>query len=482
MTTDTDLAFTPAYELRSLIASKEVSPVELAELSLRRIEALDSKLNAFLTVAPELALDAARQAEEAVVRGDDLGPLHGVPISIKYLVNVKGLPTTSGSLLFKDRVADQDDVVVQRIKAAGAVIVGKTNVPEFGQSGTTENLLGDHGRNPWNTERVAGGSSGGASSSVAAGITSMAQGSDGGGSIRIPASFCGNYGIKGTAGRVPSPGGGPMGRLPTFRFSVISPVTRTVRDAAILLWVMAGADPDDPVAIRDEPEDYAAQLDGGVKGLRMAWSRDLGSAPVDPEVAETTERAAGVFEELGASVEPAPLAEDVAHLVETFTTIGHSILYLGMGELWEEHGEKMMPGLQARFEHGKRITGHELLRAYSDMERWRSTLDGLFAQYDLLLTPTLAVPAFPCGEWPDVIGGKKVDPVSITEHSGHYPFTYPFNMSQSPAASVPCGFSSDGLPIGLQIVGRKGEESTVFRASAAFEEARPWADKRPPVS
>ena len=481
MITTTELAFTPATQLRKLVAEKQVSPVELAENSLRRIDELDPTLNAFLAVTPDLAMDAARKAEDAVLRGDPLGPLHGIPISIKDLVDVKGVRTSMGSLTTEGHVADEDAIVVQRIKAAGAVIVGKTNTPEYGQSATTDNALGDDCCNPWDPQRVPGGSSGGASSSVAAGITPFAQGSDGGGSIRIPASFCGNFGIKGTAGRVPSPVSGPMARLPTFSFSVVSPVARTVRDAVMLLEVMAGPHPDDLLSMQFDAPEFTPELGRGIEGLRIAWSPDLGSAPVDPEVLAATERAASSFEGMGATVEPAPIKVEVEDLFRTFTIIHHPALYLRYGRIYEEKGELMMPWLRSKFALGKAVTGPEFLKAMSQMELWRSQVAALFETYDLLLTPTLSVPAFPCGQWPTEIAGRELDALSVSEHAGYYHFTYPFNMSGSPAASVPCGFSSAGLPIGLQIVGRKGDEATVLRASAAFEEAHPWAQKRPPV-
>ena len=480
MITATELAFTPATELRKLIASKQVSPIELAENSLRRIDELNPTLNAFLAVTPDLAMDAAREAEQAVLRGDPLGPLHGIPISIKDLVDVKGVRTSMGSLTTEGHVAGDDAIVVQRIKAAGGVIVGKTNTPEYGQSAMTDNALGDDCRNPWNTDLTPGGSSGGASASVAAGVTPFAQGSDGGGSIRIPASFSGNFGIKGTVGRVPAPIGGPMGRLPTFTFSVVSPVARTVRDATMLLEVMGGPHSEDPLSMQLEAPDFARALGSGIEGQRVVWSPDLGSAPVEPEVLEATERAAASFEGLGATVEPAPIEVDVEALFRTFTIVHHPAIYLRFGHVYEEKGELMMPWLRRKFELGKAVRGPEFLKEMSEMEKWRSQLAGLFETYDLLLTPTMSVTAFPCGQWPTVIAGKELDALSVSERAGYFPFTYPFNMSGSPAASVPCGFSSDGLPIGLQLVGRRGDEATVLRASAAFEEAHPWAQKCPP--
>ncbi|MCH8207155.1 MAG: amidase [Chloroflexi bacterium] len=477
MAISTELAFTPAYRLRELIAQKQLSPVELAEGCLERIETLNPRLNAFLTVTADEALQAAREAEEGVMSGDELGPLHGIPTSIKDLEDTKGIRTTRGSLAYKDWVPDQDALVVERTKAAGGVILGKTNTPEFGYSGTTENRLGDDCRNPWNSERVSGGSSGGAGASVASGMSPIAQGSDGGGSIRIPSAFCGIYGIKATQGRVPRRHAGLSSWNPV-NFSCTGPMTRTVRDAAIFLQVMSGPHPDsEPGTLATEPPDFTASLEQGVKGLRIAWSASPPSAPVDPEVRETAERAAHVFEELGASVEPVEFEVDLEEMWLSNDKLSDASTYLKNGHLLEDKADLLMPYVREAIERGKKVTGAEYLEAINKLERYRAYAAGFFTRYDLLMTPTLAVPAFPCGEPPEEIDGQKV-----RRRQGYTPFTAFFNWSGNPAASVPCGFSSDGLPIGLHIVGRREDEVTVLQASAAFEDARPWADKIPPVS
>ena len=475
MKTDQSLAFTPASELRKLTANKQLSPVELTEMYLRRIEEMNPTLNAFLTITADQAMETAREAEAAVVRGDALGPLHGIPTSIKDLVPTKGIRTTRGSLTLKDWIPDEDDAVVDRIKGAGAIILGKTNTPEFGQSGTTENKLGDDCRNPWNPERVAGGSSGGAGASLAAGLNPIAQGSDGGGSIRIPASFCGVYGIKGTQGRVPRKYSTQQGHLP-INFSQIGPMSRTVLDSAIFMNVMAGPHPRDPGSALGEPPDYTAELNKGVKGLRIGWSPDFGSAAVDPEVLQSTQKAAEVVQELGASVEPAGLEIDISALQRLYVTITNVSHYMAYGWAFEENPEMLMDYVHTNIKNGKAVTGVQYAMATSELAQHRAKAAAYFDDFDLLLTPTLAVPAFPCGQRLVVIGGKNVG------SKGHYPFTFGFNMSGHPTASVPCGFSSDGMPIGLHIVGRRLEEVTVLQASAAFEQAQPWADKLPSVS
>jgi len=278
---DQEMAFKSAIELRHLIDSKEVSCVELTELFLQRIEELNPVLNAYLTPIPDEALAAARRAQQVVQEGGQVGPLHGIPTSIKDLEMTSGITTTLGSAIFRDRVPDLDSVVVERVKSAGAIILGKTNTPEFGLSGTTENRLGDACRNPWDTSRTPGGSSGGAAAALAAGLCTLATGSDGGGSIRIPASFSGVFGIKPSQGRVPRYGG--YGYPAANHFSQSGPMSRTVADTALLLQVLAGPDSRDPVSMRETPPDFGASLEQGVEGWRIAWSPDLGYAGVDPE-------------------------------------------------------------------------------------------------------------------------------------------------------------------------------------------------------
>ena len=474
MTTDQELAFTPAWELRGMMASKQVSPVELTELYLRRIEALDHNLNAYLTVTAEEALRDAREAEAAIQSGQPLGPLHGIPISIKDLNLTKGVRTTRGSLLFKDFVPQTDEPVVRRIKEAGAIILGKTNTPEFGASATTENRLGEPCRNPWDTKRTSGGSSGGAGAGLAAGLHPLAQGSDGGGSIRIPSSLCGTFGIKPTQGRVARPYKGPGG---WGQFSQNGPMTRTVRDTALLLQVMAGPDPEDAIALQEEPPDFSANLGKGVAGLRIGWSPDMGSLAVDPEVRRITEEAAHVFEDLGATVQQADVPVDHDNLRNIFMIIWLSDYAAVNTELLETRGDEYTDQLREMLKEAVTWPASRLASALHGLEWHRYQMNNIVTQYDLLLTPTLATAAFPVEERPTVIDGKEVG-----AFWGFTPLTFPINMSGHTASSVPCGFNSDGMPVGLQIIGHKGDEATVLQASAAFEEARPWAGFRPPVS
>ena len=470
---DTDLSFASATELTRLIAARKTSVVELTELFYRRIDELNPRLNAYLALCPDQALAQARAAQAAVQRGDGLGPLHGIPISIKDLELTQGVTTTMGSRVFLDRTPATDSLVVERVRKAGAIILGKTNTPEFGLSGTTENMLGDPCRNPWDTQRTPGGSSGGAAAALASGLCTLATGSDGGGSIRIPASFSGVFGIKPSLGRVARYGG--YGRPASNQFSQAGPMSRTVRDTALLLQVLAGPDPRDPISMREPPPDYLAELEGGVSGWRIAWSPDLGYAPVEPEVVRVTSQAAKVFTELGAVVDETDLTleDPFPAFWDIFTTAS----YASYGHLLEDHRNDLAEYTRSALEHGASVSGADFSRALLRVDQLRRQMENLFDQYDLLLTPTMPVAAFPIDERPSIIGGRQVDPFL-----GFVPFTIPINMSGQTASSVPCGFTAQGMPIGLHIAGPRGAECRVLRASAAFEEARPWSVHRPPVS
>lgn len=468
---DTDLLYTPVWQLRQLLDSRRVSSTELTELFLRQIERLNPKLNAFLTITGDEAMASARVADEKIGSGQESGPLLGIPISLKDLEATKGIRSTMGSLAFQDTVPELDSVVAERVKISGAVLLGKTNTPEFGLQGTTENRLGEPCRNPWNTERTPGGSSGGAGAAVAAAMCSIATGTDGGGSIRNPSSFNGIYGLKPTLGRVPRAGG--LGRPAPNLTSQSGPMARNVRDAAILLEILAGHDTRDPGSLRDRVPDFLNMLDGGVRGLRIAWSTAMGYAAIDPEVASITSEAARVFEELGCTVEEPEFVLDDP--VPAFQAIFYTGNYTTYGHLLDECPDKLSDNARICLEQGRQVTGADYARALRSVDVMRARIDDLMDTYDLLLTPTMAVPPFPIGQQPEQIAGKDV------ARSAFSPMTRPFNLSGQPAASIPCGFSSEGLPIGLHIIGRRGDEATVLGASAAFEQARPWEQHRPRV-
>lgn len=472
---DNELAFATALELRDLIAQKRVSPVELTELFLGRIDNLDGRLNAFITVTGDAALDAAREAETTVTRGDELGPLHGVPMAVKDLDMTRGVRTTSGSLVFKDNVPTENAINVEWMMSAGAIMLGKTNTPEFGFLGATENRLGDPCGNPWNPERTTGGSSGGSAAAVASGMVPIGTGGDGGGSIRIPASFCGIYGIKATQGRVPLYQSPALPPLPN-QLGQLGGLTRTVADSALVLQIVSGRDSRDPVVSRVPPPDFTATVARGVKGLRIAWSPDYGYAAVDPEVVRVAEKGARLFEELGCTVEETDFT-----LVEPFERAFWPIFsangYAAHRSLLENRRDDLTWYVRECLEYGSTVTGEQYALALGYIDRLKGQLADLLEKYDLLLSPTMAIPAFPHGDPPKRIAGRDVNP-----YWDFLPFTFPINMAGHPAASVPCGFSADEMPIGLHLVGRRWDEETVLAASGAFEKAQPWAHLRPPVS
>ncbi len=468
-----DIAFLPAWELGRLIKAKEISPVELTELYIRRIEEFNPALNAFITIAADYAIRDAKMAEAKIVANDISGSFFGVPIGIKDLELTSGIRSTMGSLVYENYIPDRDTAVVERIRNSGQIILGKTNTPEFGLSGTTENRLSEACRNPWNLERTSGGSSGGSGSAVAAGLCSLTTGSDGGGSIRIPSSYCGIYGIKPTLGRIPRFGG--LGQRSPNLTSQAGPMTRTVRDAALLLGVLSGFDKRDPYSLKDVPAKFADCLDKEIKGIKIAWSSDLGYAAVDRETLDVTRSAATIFEDLGADVdEPVFCLE---HPMETFLNIFAANNYASYGELIDTSNDMLTEYGKQNLELGRKVTTVDYARALLSVQIMKAKIDELMDTYDLLMTPTMAIPAFPVNEQPKYIDGQSVHP-----RWGYLPFTPVFNLTGQPAANVPCGFSHDGMPIGLHIVGRRGEESLVLRASYAFEKAKPWINLRPPVS
>lgn len=468
--TGTDLCRLSAAELAIAYRARRLSPVEVTEAALTQIERVNPSLNAFVTVTADLARTMARQAEAAFASGAVRGPLDGVPVSIKDLVPTKGVRTTSGSRIYADHVPDEDAPIVERLKAGGAVILGKTATPEFGwKSPTTSPLLGPT-RNPWHPERTSAGSSGGAGVAVATGMGPIATGSDGGGSIRQPASFCGVVGFKPTFGLVPHY---PPGSVESF--GADGPMSRTVRDAATLLDLMAGYDPRDPLSAPVPAIAYAAACDGGVRGLRVAWSPDLGYAAVDAEVREITAAAARRFAELGCEVEEASPGWPDPY--ELFHTLFYGLVGGAVDRFLPEWRGRLDPGLERLVEAGRRVTAFEVARANLLRNELRQTAVRFFERYDLLLTPTMTLPPFALGiDFPPEVDGRPVTGMQWTA------FTFPFNLTGQPAASVPAGWTRDGLPVGLQIVARRWEDALVLRTGAAFEAIQPWADRWPPTA
>jgi aspartyl-tRNA(Asn)/glutamyl-tRNA(Gln) amidotransferase subunit A len=468
--TTTDLCFTSAVEVAALIRRRELSPVDVVRAVLERVERLNARLGAYVLVHAERALEQARRAEAAAMGGRPLGSLHGVPVSLKDNVWTAGDRTTFGSRLLAEFVPPEDAPSVARLRAAGAIFVGRTNLPEFAWRGSTDNRLFGESRNPWDRTRTPGGSTGGGAAAVAAGMGPLALGSDGAGSIRIPASFCGLVGLKPTFGRVPmypAVGGHEL-------VAHVCPLTRTVRDAALMMNAMARYDRRDPFALPDDGADYLAACERPLAGtsLRIAWSADLGFAPVEPETREICRAAAHAFAQGGLEVEEAtPELGDPSWILRTLYGGAQAGAHAGRPP---EQKAQMDPELVAYAEASAGLGMVEHVKALAARQAMVDTLRRFFERYDLLLTPTLCLPAFPLG----IVGPREVDGRAVT-HLG-WTLCYPFNYSGQPAVSVPAGWTTAGLPVGLQIVGRRLEDALVLRAAATFEMLRPWATRRPP--
>jgi aspartyl-tRNA(Asn)/glutamyl-tRNA(Gln) amidotransferase subunit A len=465
-----DLCWLSTTELAALVRRRKVSPVEIVDAMLARIDTVNPRLNAFVLINADAARREAKAAERAVgKRGVRLGPMHGVPFGVKDLVITKGVRTTFGTPLYRDNVPTEDAPMVERLKAAGGIMLGKTNTPTFGWIGATHNLVFGPTRNPWSLDRTPGGSSGGASAAVAAGLAPLHVGTDGGGSIRIPASCAGIYGFKASYGRIPihPPSG-------AWSLSHIGPMTRTVADAALAMDVCAGPDERDPGSLPPDGARYARALGGSLKGLRVAYTDDLGFAEVvDPEVSAVCARAAKAFRELGCRVDE--VQPKWPSMMEAWEQIFCGGIAARMAPYLDQR-ELIDPGLLRFVEATLKNPPTRYVQAWLDRLNWWQHPRLFFEKYDLLLTPTIACAPFRVGlDTPGTIAGRAVS------FYGWIPFTPAFNLTGQPAASVPCGFTKDGLPIGLQIVGRRFADTLVLRASAAFERARPWRQHRPPV-
>jgi Asp-tRNA(Asn)/Glu-tRNA(Gln) amidotransferase A subunit family amidase len=447
--------------------------VEVVSRALDRIHRLQPVLNAFTIVLDEQALASARAADALVARGGPLPALLGVPVSVKDHIWMTGAPATNGSLALRDFEPAEDCVPVARLRAAGAVIVGKTNNPEFCYRGFTDNRLHGLTRNPWDIARTPGGSSGGAGASVAAGMTPLALGTDGGGSIRIPASFCGVVGHKPTFGLVP--------KEPGFKgwktLSVDGPIARSVRDAALLLSVMCGPAAADDMSFPAPAEDYptAAIAPGDLRGLRIAWSADLGMLPVDRDVRAVFADAVRVFADLGGElVEAAP---ETPYPTPLWNTLALAEGYASEGPLLARWREHMSPGIAEIIEAGRDIGAGRYIDALHEKARYTRVWSEFFERFDLLLTPTMQLTAFPVGLLtPTVIEDQPVDPF----FDDWCTICLPANLTGMPATSVPAGFGAGGLPVGLQIMGPRCADARTLRAAAAFEQLVPWSRFQPP--
>ncbi len=454
-----------AWELRELVRKKEVRPREVAEFFLGRIEALNPKLGAFMTVTAERALADAAKLEKASAQEAAKLPLFGVAYSLKDLVWTKDIRTTFGSKNYEYWHAPADAELVVRLRNSGGILLGKTTTPEFGSRPTTESGLCPPARNPWNLAHTAGGSSGGAGAAVAAGMHPIAQGSDGGGSIRIPSACCGIVGIKPARGRItsaPAAGEGWGG------FSTTGPMARTVRDAALMLDAMAGHADGDPYAAWPNARPFVESIGARPKNLRLAAIFESALGPVEPETRAAFESACDAFTAMGHRVEP--IALDPGKMLVEHVRV---VVMAGVGANRVEKPELMDPMVRSTWEYGGKILAVDYIRALTQVHNTAREIVQRLMPYDALLTPTITRPAV-------TLGTLAVRPEKAGEEIyGWTAFVFPFNATGQPAITLPNGFSKEGLPIGVQIVGRPYDEAGVIALGAAFEEARPWKDKHP---
>jgi len=468
----TELCFKTATELVELVRQREVSVRQVVMAHLEQIEQVNPQVNAVCTLVPDRALQQAEQADEALARGARPGPLFGLPIAVKDLVSTRGIRTTLGSPIYQDFVPGYDELFVERLKAAGAIVIGKTNVPEFGAGSQTFNPIFGATRNPYVLSKTCGGSSGGGAVALACGMIPIADGSDVGGSVRNPPSFNNVVGLRPSPGRIPRyPNDQPWSTLGVF-----GPMARTVRDAALLLSVMAGPDPRDPISISEEATQFREPLDRDLRGCRIAWSRDLGQFPVQTAVVETIEKALPAFEDLGCQIEEAH--PDFTGAAGIFEVLRAQSFAFGRANDFETHRDLLKDTVVWNIEQGRKLSGLEISRAQAQRAALFQRVREFFERYDFLLLPVSQVVPFPIEvEWVRQINGiemetyidwmKSCSLITLTEH---------------PAMSVPCGFTVEGLPVGLQIVGRFRREIEVLQLAYAFEQATRWGERRPAVA
>jgi len=476
-----DLTERSASELAGRIRAGEVSPVAAVEAHLDRIHELDPEINAYVTVTADRARERAREIEAAVEAGDPVGPLCGVPVAIKDLEDVSGVRTTAGSKPLADTVAEENAVFVDRLRDAGAIVLGKTNTPEFGHKGTTDNLVAGATGTPFDPSRNAGGSSGGSAAAVAARMAPIAQGSDGGGSIRIPSAWSGTYGIKPTYRRIARPA--EPDAFTHTPFSQLGPHARTVEDAALMLDVMAGPHPNDPMVAPDDGIDVRGAVDRGVADLDVAYCPDLGVFPLAPRVEAVLDDAVDAFERAGASVTRIDSVFDHDHRTLTDAwLVGFQVKFAALAaDLEESEGVEYTGADRAdtsaafveMIEEGRGRSAVEYKRANNVRTDAFLSVQDVLSEHDLLVSATLAAPPTPNNEDGNTVGPSEVDGEPVHPAIG-WCLTHPFNLTGHPVASLPAGLDEDGLPVGMQLVGRRFEDDTVLAASAAVERERPW--------
>jgi amidase len=469
--TNTDLCFLTATELAHHIRTTAISCREVMEAHLAQIERVNPKVNAIVTLLPERALEHARRADESLARGDEIGPLHGLPIAHKDLVWTKGIRTTFGSPIFADFVPDQDEIIVERLRSAGAITIGKTNTPEFGAGSQTFNAVFGETLNPYDLTKTCGGSSGGAAVALACGMQPLADGSDLGGSLRNPASFCNVVGFRPSPGRVPV----WPARVAWCPLPVEGPMARTVQDVALMLSVIAGPDPRAPISISEPGQLFRRSLERNFAGVRIAWSRDLGGLPVDPRVTAVIEKQRGVFSSLGCNIEEA--TPDLRDADEAFRVWRAWLFELGFGEMLRTHRAQMKDTVVWNIEEGVKLTGPQIGQAERKRTELYQRMRQFMEQYEFLVLPVSQVPPFDVKQrYVTEINGIKLDTYLDWMRSCYY-----ITVTGLPAISVPCGFTPEGLPVGVQIVGRYHDDFGVLQLAHTFEQATGFGRRRPAI-
>ena len=464
-----ELCWLSATELAARVRRRDVSCGEVMDAHLDRIARVNPRLNAIVTLLEEQGREWAGAADEMLARGEAVGPLHGLPIAHKDLVLTKGVRTTLGSPIFADFVPDQDEIIVERLRAAGAIMVGKTNTPEFGAGSQTYNQVFGATRNPYDSSTTCGGSSGGAAVALATGMLPIADGSDLGGSLRNPASFCNVVGLRPAPGRVPT---WPH-RVGWFPLAVEGPLARTVQDVALLLSVMAGPDPRAPIAIAESGEQFRQPLDRSFAGVRVAWSPTLGGLPVDPRVGAVLDAARPVFADLGCAVDEA--TPDFQDADEVFRVWRAWYFDLALGELLPEHRAEMKDTVIWNIEEGAKLSGPQIGRAEKKRTLLYHRVREFMERYEFLVLPVSQVPPFDVRQ-PYV---TEINGVAMETYLDWMRSCYYVSVTGLPAISVPAGFTPEGLPVGVQIVGRHQDELGVLRLAYAFEQATRVGERRP---
>lgn len=486
-----DIIWMSACDMRDAIKRQDITSEEITEVIIERIEKINPIINAYCTLTFDLAREMAKKADEAVKNGETLGLLHGVPTSIKDELETKGIRSTFGCEIFENYIPDQDDVAVERLKDAGIVMLGKTNLPAFGYAPITNNSIFGPTKNPWNLGRTPGGSSGGAAAAIAAGLGPLALGGDGGGSIRIPSSFCGTYGIKPTFGRVPHLFAKLGGAAATI--SQGGPIVRCVKDAALMLDVLVGEHDSDKFSVPKPNYSFFEKLEEKPKKLKIGYSFDLGNVmAIDPEVKKSVLNAMDKLRAYDWTIEEShlinlknsrktmlgikrPKIHSPFLILATIwaTSFAHILDVTGLLKKWQD---KLDPTLVTMVKMADQFSAKDIKVAELQMEMVNENIAEHFKEYDILITPTTTTPAI--GIEKTLLDLVEVDGKKVSTNDW-VSFTYPFNMSGHPAASIPCGWHSNGLPLGMQIVGKRFDEVNVLQVSKAFEELAPWQHKKP---